>query len=281
MKIIGSPSVYLIGQQQINEAELSRFLADEGVEKWETDTLVAGQKLVEIAGRLCYMSYAKPRPGGNKAYIDHILDVRHGSVLEHAVFNLLVTGVSRSLTHELVRHRVGNSPSQLSQRYVDETKGEEGIEFVIPPLISEARRVRAESGDSDMRIICSEIEELWQNAMASSERRYEKLSLRLYQLAADLYRNTDSTHRVKIAREAARSVLPNATETKIFLTGNVRAWRHLIETRGTQHADAEIRNLALEILKVLTVASPGLFGDYVVVPTDDGSFNITTDHPKV
>ncbi|HEX8200251.1 MAG TPA: FAD-dependent thymidylate synthase [Isosphaeraceae bacterium] len=105
--VLRDPRVYLVGRQEIGEADLARFLADEGVERWTTDTEVAGQKLVEVAGRLCYTSYARPRPGGNAAYIGHILEVGHGSVLEHAVFNFIITGVSRSLTHELVRHRAG------------------------------------------------------------------------------------------------------------------------------------------------------------------------------
>src|ERR1700694_5176206 len=121
MKIITEPSVYLVGRQAVDDGELSRFLADEGVESWQTDSSVGGEKLVETAGRLCYMSFAKPRPGGNKAYLGHILEVGHGSVLEHEVFNLIFTGVSRSFTHELVRHRAGFGYSQLSQRYVDES----------------------------------------------------------------------------------------------------------------------------------------------------------------
>ena len=78
------------------------------------------------------MSFQRPRPGGNKAYIGHLLEVGHGSVLEHAVFNLLFTGVSRSLTHELVRHRAGFGFSQLSQRFVDESK----CSFVEPEVIA-------------------------------------------------------------------------------------------------------------------------------------------------
>ena len=105
--IIRNPSVRLVGRLTIDEAELTAFLEDEGVESWRTDTDLAAQKLVEVAGRLCYKSYAKPRPGGNASYLGHILEVGHGSVIEHAVYNLIVTGVSRSFTHELVRHRAG------------------------------------------------------------------------------------------------------------------------------------------------------------------------------
>src|SRR4051795_13182676 len=129
--ILREPSVYLAGRQTTDDAEIDRFLADHQVATWESDTDVAGEYLAEVAGRLCYMSFAKPRPGGNKAYLDHILEVGHGSVLEHAVWNFVFCGISRSLTHELVRHRHFGY-SQLSQRYVDESVSE----YVEPDAIA-------------------------------------------------------------------------------------------------------------------------------------------------
>src|SRR5438045_1886755 len=107
----------------------------------------------------CYMSFAKPRPGGNKAYLGHIKEVAHGSVLEHAVWNILITGVSRSLTHELVRHRAGWAYSQLSQRYVDESVAE----YVEPGVIA---------GDP-------ELHDLWLRSVAASHQAYVELSNRL------------------------------------------------------------------------------------------------------
>ena len=104
IRVIREPAVYLLGRQTVDDAELDRFLKDHGV-AWQTDTEVAGEYLAEVAGRLCYLSFAKPRPGGNVAYLGHILEVGHGSVLEHAVWNFIFAGISRSLSHELVRHR--------------------------------------------------------------------------------------------------------------------------------------------------------------------------------
>src|SRR5687767_760670 len=120
LRIIRDPAVYLLGRQTVSDAELDRFLHDHGV-SWQTDTEVAAEYLSEVAGRVCYMSFAKPRPGGNKAYLEHILEVGHGSVLEHGVWNFVFTGISRTCTHELIRHRAGWGYSQLSQRYVDES----------------------------------------------------------------------------------------------------------------------------------------------------------------
>ena len=212
MRIIRQPTVYLVGSQVTDEAQIDRFLADHGVETWDTDASVAGEKLAELAGRICYMSFAKPRPGGNKAYLDRILESAHGSVLEHAVFNFLITGVSRSFTHELVRHRAGFGYSQLS-------------DFVEPACIAENR----------------ELHEVWLAAIEECQQAYVKLVAGLMYRFAD---EPDKTLRRKLARQAARSVLPNATETKIFVTANARALRHFIEMRANEHAETEIRTVA-------------------------------------
>jgi thymidylate synthase ThyX/5-methylcytosine-specific restriction endonuclease McrA len=104
--VLTDPQVYLVGKQVVQTPELERFLGDHGV-SWKSDSEVPAEILSEVAGRVCYLSFARPRPGGNSVYLNHIKEVGHGSVLEHGVWNLLLTGLSRSLTHELVRHRAG------------------------------------------------------------------------------------------------------------------------------------------------------------------------------
>jgi thymidylate synthase (FAD) len=257
IRVLREPTVYVVGRQQIGAPELDRFLADHGV-AWQTDTEVAGEHLVEAAGRVCYMSFAKPRPGGNATYIGHILEVGHGSVLEHAVWNLLITGVSRSLTHELIRHRAGWGYSQLSQRYVDESVAE----YVEPDPIAEDPELHA----------------LWLDAIGQAHEAYVRLTQKLQEKFAD---EPDRTLRRKLARQAARSVLPNATETKIFATANARALRHFIELRGSRHAETEIRKLAVAVLRLMQSEAPNLFGDYELVPLPDGTFEATTPHRKV
>src|SRR5207344_1811983 len=91
----------------------------------------------------------------------------------------------------------------------------------------------------------------------------------------------DKTLRRKLARQAARSILPNATETKIFVTANARALRHFIELRGNRHAETEIRKLAIQVLRLMQGEAPSLFGDYTLVPLPDGTFEATTPHRKV
>ncbi|GMV96100.1 MAG: FAD-dependent thymidylate synthase [Phycisphaerae bacterium] len=258
MKIIRNPVVYLVGRQSLDAGEIDRFLADHEVAHWTTDTEVAGEKLCEIAGRLCYMSFARPRPGGNRAYLHHILEVGHGSVLEHAVYNLVITGVSRSFTHELVRHRAGFGYSQLSQRYVDESTAD----FVEPDCIADDPRLHA----------------VWLEAVEKCHDAYCRLVEGLIGRFADV---EDKTLRRKLARQAARSVLPNATETKIFVTANVRALRHFIEMRCNEYAEVEIRKVAAEVLRIMQRESPHLFGDYELYDLPDGTQAARTDYRKV
>jgi thymidylate synthase (FAD) len=257
IRILREPTVYLVGRQTINDTEIDRFLADHGV-TWQTDTEVAGEHLVEVAGRVCYMSFAKPRPGGNQAYIEHILEVGHGSVLEHAVWNLLFTGISRACTHELVRHRAGFGYSQLSQRYVDESVAE----YVEPDCIADDPALHS----------------VWLDAVAHMHQAYVKLVNGLQETYRD---EPDRTLRRKLARQAARSILPNATETKIFVTANARALRHFIELRGSRHAEVEIRKLAVGVLQIMQREAPNLFRDYELLPLPDGTLEATTAHRKV
>ena len=266
--VITEPEIYLVGKQSLVDSELDRFLDDHGV-SWESDSEVAAEVVTETAGRVCYMSFAKPRPGGNSVYLNHIKEVGHGSVLEHAVWNFLITGVSRSLTHELVRHRAGMGYSQLSQRYVDESVAE----YVEPDIIAKDPELHA----------------VWLEAVNHAHASYVKLAELLNAKLADpaaataamIPPNADRTTRRKAARQAARSVLPNATETKIFVTANARALRHFLEMRGSLHAEPEIRKLANKMLDLLQAESPNLFGDYQKVPLPDGTFDLQTPYRKV
>lgn len=256
MKLIRQPRVYLLGRQQVDEEELSRFLR-ENEQTWSTDTEIGAERLCEIAGRVCYMSFGKGRKT-NAEYLGNIIGMGHGSVLEHATWNLLFTGVSRSFTHELVRHRAGFGYSQLSQRYVDESTAD----FVEPDCIAENPELHA----------------IWLEAIQHSHAAYCKLVEGLDKTFAD---EPSTTLRRKLARQAARSVLPNATETKIFVTGNGRAWRHFIEMRGSEHAETEIRLVALEVLRILQKESPAIFGDYKITSLPNGVEVVQTEHPKV
>jgi thymidylate synthase (FAD) len=293
INIITEPKIYVIGSQVVNNSELKRFLNDEGISNWETDTQVPGEKLIEHGGRLCYMSFRKPRPGGNKSYIKHILEVKHGSVLEHCVFTIVITGISRRCCEQLTRQRVGWSPSQLSQRFVDETD-DNTITVVLPPEMRrhyyEYLRFEKSKHDYDEEINrqniyrplnptdSSKLFESWKNTLEVSAETYESLSEELYEKMPE---SLGKTARRKAAREAARSVLPNCTETKIQITCNARALRHFIELRAEPSADAEIRILAINLLYVLRDISPNVFGDYDVLANENGVAYALTQYPKV
>lgn len=200
-------------------------------------------ELPEIAGRLCYKSWDRPNPATatNQGYLANILDHQHFSVLEHSSATFWISGVSRSLTHELVRHR-HFSFSQVSQRYVDESDAE----FVVPPDIHTA------VGD-DPDLVTGAISALAIVSKAADDgaEGYRDLIFNLERLGWDR----------KKARQAARSVLPNATATEIIVTGNLRSWREFIQKRLSPHADAEIRELAKVILTRLLVEAPNALQD--------------------
>lgn len=157
--------------------------------------------MAEFADRACYQSWKKPNPATatNAGYLRHILDVGHLSVLEHGTVTMYLAGVSRSLTHELIRHR-HFSDSQPSQP-------------------------------------------TWPSA----------------------------TLRCKRGRQATRAALPNATETRIVVTGNYRAWRQFVAMRASEHADVEICDCAVACLRELQRVAANVFADFVIATLADGS----------
>jgi len=225
----------------------TQFTAPEGI-SWETDA-EGGQALAEFAGRACYQAWEKANPATatNESYLRHVLEVGHLAVLEHASVTMYLTGLSRSLAQELTRHR-HFSYSQLSQRYVpdgDATFVEPAVVAAEPDL-HEAFLAAADAAlDAHRRL------------MASLEKGLDGVP--------------SATLRRKQALQAANSVLPTATETRIVVTGNYRAWRHFIAMRASEHADVEIRRLALACLRELQRAAPNVFRDFRISTLSDGT----------
>ena len=225
----------------------TEFLAPVEV-PWSTDA-DGGQALVEFAGRACYQSWDKPNPrtATNASYLKHIIDVGHFSVLEHASVSFYITGISRSCTHEPIRHR-HFSYSQLSQRYVPEDEAQ----VVLPPGLDDEPELQ--------RIVLA--------AADASRAVYLELLAKMEAAVADA---PNAVLRRKQARQAARAVLPNDTETRIVVTGNYRAWRHFIAMRASEHADVEIRRLAIACLRELAAAAPAVFADFQISALADGT----------
>ncbi|GIJ37996.1 FAD-dependent thymidylate synthase [Micromonospora andamanensis] len=243
-------------QPQVKLIAWTQFEPPEDV-PWSTDA-DGGQALAEFAGRACYQSWKKPNPATatNAGYLAHILEVGHLSVLEHGSVSFYFTGVSRSFTHELIRHR-HFSYSQLSQRYVPERDAA----MVEPTVIAED----------------PELHKRFVEAAEASVRAYNDLLEGLERRFADV---TNPTLRRKQARQAARAVLPNATETRIVVTGNYRAWRHFIGMRATEHADVEIRELAVECLRQLQRVAPNVFADFTISTLPDGTEVAQSPHAQ-
>ena len=266
MTYFSEPEVYLVTRPSVDWERVASFLAAEGVPPIP-DSIRAGKDesaaVVEISARLCYMSFGRGRKD-IADFIDNLLSKGDGSVFEHVNYGFVITGVSRALTHELVRHRAGFAYSQRSQRFVDESDSP----FVVPPALSEDRE-----GTGEAR-------KLLGDALRSASSSYGDLVAALEKaLPKELF--SDWRDRRKAIRQAARAVLPNATETKIFVTANVRAWRHFIEMRGAAFADWEIRRLALRVLESLAEEAPLLFGDFTVEDLPDGTRVATPQYSKV
>jgi thymidylate synthase (FAD) len=235
------------------------YLDDAGV-------LPPAAQLLKIAGQTCYASFGPKRTKNENAakYFGNQMQGGHGSVFEHATFSFLLYGISRSNTHEIVRHRAGTAYSQLSQRYVSGAV----LRFVERPEYQDVPALH--------KRFCERID--------AAHREYHDVADELLALQeqGDLQLAGErATDRRKRVQQTARSVLPNEAETILVMSGNVRAWRHMVEMRTDAHAEVEIRDLFARIFLCLRQAEPILFGDYNVEPLQDGTFEVLTDWRKV
>lgn len=258
LDLVFEPTVTIVGRPSFDAAALARFLADHGVADYRTDAPSSAEALVESGGRLCYWSFERPRPGGIAAYVARLIAEGHTSVLEHATWTFIIAGISRRCCEQIVRHRVGWSPSQRSQRFVDETDG--GVlSVVVPPALRGAVAAAPECPGTEAAVAGRD----WLDALRAAAEVYDRLVSYLMDRDPD----GPATARRKRAREAARSVLPNATATMVQVTANARSLRHFLALRSSPHADAEIRAAAAKLLAALRAEAPHLFAD---LATEDG-----------
>ena len=207
-------------------------------DNWDSDALsvwmvtypdvAASEHLIEFAGRACYQSFHRPNPATADTgdYLRRTLfEQGHWSIAEHASATFYITGDSRAFTHELIRHR-HLSFSQLSQRFVNE----EDANIAIPPALAGKENGLAEHMDEALGFY----EWLVKERMEAGVPR-------------------------KQAREAARAVLPNMTETRIVVTGNMRAWSEFLSKRLDPAADAEMQEVAGMIRDELYEVAPNIF----------------------
>lgn len=208
----------------------------------QTYTQSDADRLAHFAGRSCYQSWHMPNPdtSTDMGYLDNIIKQGHFSVLEHSSATFYVEGVSRNMTHELIRHR-HLSYSELSQRYINM----EEAYIMVPPA------VEALKGQD------------WSETVGMLGRTMQEATTR-YKRIVEFFNKNDV--KGKKAREAARALLPGGTETKIVVTGNHRAWRDMLHKRYSVHADAEIREFATLVLAELRKIAPGTYQDFPETP---------------
>jgi thymidylate synthase (FAD) len=262
--LIAKPQVELEGLREFlygfdDELEFGQYVDD-------PTQLPPAAQLLKIAGQTCYASFGPKRTYNETAdrYFNNQRQGGHGSVFEHATFSFLCYGISRSNTHEVVRHRAGTAYSQLSQRYVSGKV----LRFVERPEYQDVPALH--------KRFCERIDAAW--------REYHEVAeelLALQELGEPSLAGEKKTDRRKRVQQTARSVLPNEAETILVMSANVRAWRHMIEMRTDQHAETEIRDLFSRIFLCLSQVEPILFGDYAVEQYPDGTYGARTDWRKV
>lgn len=228
---IVTPKIELIASTQLTNTQTGGTVIEElmTLDPSATD----GESLVEFAGRGCYESWSKPNPktAHNPDYIRRTaFDMQHGSILEHSSVTLRFSGVSRAWLTEMERHR-HLSWSVASQRYVDANT----FGVIIPPAI----RDYAKNKEAYIDSYSIEIDE----------------ALNAYNEWVDELVNHGGLPR-KQAREAARSVLPNCTEVRGVVTGNLRAWSTILPLRAHPTADAEMQEVSRMIADALEPVAP-------------------------
>lgn len=255
MKLILDPSVHVLSRMTTDRGELARFLASIGRTGEKLDPAAPPAEVpVTLGSRTCYQSFDKGRD--HAAHVRHLTESRHGSCHEHAVWGVMLAGISRSCGQQLIRHR-HLSPSQLSQRYV--TMDEAAV--VVPPLYLAAH-------ETWVRNRWTRVGSWFEDWLDQQRRAFER-----YLIDLKLFGGGS-----KVSREAARSSLPECAETRIYFTGNARAWRNFFERRCSPHADWEARRVADAVFDALLVEAPNVFGDYERTPLPDGTFAVSSPH---
>jgi thymidylate synthase (FAD) len=267
-RYLKEPGVVLLSRPSVDLSGMSAFLEDLGFSEYLDDPvdLPDGTLLSKVMGQLCYMSFGTQRTWNKDAdkYFMNVKSQKHGSIIEHPNYTFLLYGVSRSLTHEMIRHRSGFAYSQVSQRFVSGKT----LRFVERP----------EYQNDDT------LHEMFEKRIDQSYHSYQYISDKLLgiQKSGNAIMSAElRTDLRKKVNQAARSVLQNETESPIGVTGNIRAWRHFIEMRASEHAEIEIRALAMKIFHILQAIEPILFADYALEALPDGTSAVRTEYRKV
>jgi thymidylate synthase (FAD) len=250
MRIIDQPKAYLVAKTQLVAEGLAAYLKDIGSPDWQPDPGVSdGENLIEAAGRMCYRSWQPYDPGkpeatnpnvanvrrGNPQYTANVLQSGHGSILEHVCMTFICRNVSRVFTHELVRHRAGMAYSQESLRYVRL----DDLSFWFPDAVRKNPKAYQRFKD---------VVDFLENT--------QKELAEIFGLK-EINDFTTKKHLTSIFRRLA----PIGLGTAIMVTGNLRAWRHVIAMRTSEAAEEEIRIVTGQIAQICKKEYPNIFQD--------------------
>ena len=254
------PKAFLIAETKVDHAAIDHALLHLGVDGWASDGETDADVLTEFAGKSCYMSFDRQlnlnltKVGGrpNSAYIqDGIIGNKHGSVLEHSTVTFFLTNVSRVVTHELVRHRAGTAFSQTSGRYVRSDE----IDMYLPDELA-----------------------VYPEAVAVFQRANEQMEDNLAELIKVTGIETMTSFGLKKRLTSAfRRILGNGQANHLVMTGNHRAWRHIIEMRTSVHAEEEIRVIMSDVAQQLKDKFPTIYADMSINDYGEWVF----EHSKV
>lgn len=206
------------------------------------------ENIIAMAGKVCYDSYGLDGNAVEK-HIATLVNSGHHSVLEHVHVGLFIEGISRGCSHEIVRHRLFNY-SQRSTRYT----AEDDAAIVLDPFYSFLNRLTdAERSETENALLNGFLN---QCVYALESYRHQVALLEVCAPQA-----LGARDKRKWCRGKARQLLPHALETRMVMTGNLRAWRHFLVMRSSRHAEAEIRRLASAVWFVLNPLAPAVFAD--------------------
>ncbi|MBU5226947.1 FAD-dependent thymidylate synthase [Clostridium senegalense] len=222
------------------------------------------EKVVASAAKLCYSSVGVDEilegldENKTNKFIEMLMNYGHYSPVEHISFTFAIEGVSRSLTHQLVRHRVA-SYSQQSQRYVKLKQ----FQYIVPPNIEKnekAKEIFINAMKKNQKDYDDIVEILYNDSYNSEIQKYiESNKLECEDEIDEKVKKRIKNSSIKKAIEDARYVFPNACETKIIVTMNARELMHFFAHRCCNRAQWEIRNMADEMLKEAKKVAPTIF----------------------
>lgn len=257
------PKAIHLGQTTTDEQGLAEYLDAIGTPDWHTDAPSDSEALVEVIGRVCYRSFAvglNPNVTrvreGNAPYVENVERQRHGALVEHATDTYILLGVSRVVTHQIVRHRVGTAYSQESGHYVRV----EGVNMRFPHVFASHPKAAEILARFEADIARVEDTQNW--------------------LAKTLDIDNQDFATKKKYTTAMRRLVPDGIASALVISANHRSWRWMIELRTERSNDEEIRQIFADVFEQQHSRYPNIYHD-AVVELVDGAPEVKFSNSKI